>query len=301
MKKFLIQLSKYFLIIALIANLLALMSNFLLKRSSIFKASFLVNNFEPEQAFDYFIIGSSRGLTSIGSEEIDQKLTTKGINLSQDDTGLPSQLLMAKHFFESGFQSSYCILVLDEPDFEHSSMQINDNDYRMAPYLQREYIYDYFRKRERGIIRPYTLGKYVPAVLYAYYNTELFIPSLFTLFRPNYRHRFDKYGNYTYPDNQLNTQNELLKPIQIQKNISNPLLHTFEEYLRAKGCQLILYVAPYQGRELIIQNEFDIPLINHSSILLENSDFYDPIHLNNKGKIVASSFLAEELQPFFLK
>lgn len=260
-----------------------------------------MNNFDPEQAFDYFIIGSSRGLTSIGSEEIDQKLTTRGINLSQDDTGLPSQLLMAKHFFESGFRASYCILVLDEPDFEHSSMQINDNDYRMAPYLQRDYIYDYFRERERGIIRPYTLGKYVPAVLYSYYNTELFIPSLFTLFRPTYRHRFDQYGNYTYPDSQLNPENESLKFIQVQKKISNTLLYEFEEYLRTRGCQLILYVAPYENRELIIQQEVKAPLINHSSTLLENSYFYDPIHLNEKGKLEASSLLAKELQPLFQK
>lgn len=299
MGRFLIQIGKYFLITLILANALALLSQYSLLHSSIFKATFLINNFDPGVEFDYIISGSSRGLTSIGSKEIDQLISTNGINLSQDDTGLPSHIIMAKHFFESGYRSRHCILVLDDSHFENSSKEINDNDYRLAPFLHKPYIYSYFKEKEKGIMRPYTYGRFMPAILYGHYNTELFFPSLFTLIKPSYRHRFDSFGNYTYPEKAGENSSAYEDEFKVSKKpvtISNPMITEFKEYLKEHNCELVIYIAPYQNMDIIIENELDIPIINHSSALQDKILFYDPIHLNHLGMKEASLLLSQSLQ-----
>lgn len=296
MRRFIFQLTKYALVIFVISNLIAFGAQLSLQHSSMYKASFLVNNFQPEKQFDYFITGSSRGLTSIGSQEIDENLGTYGINLSQDDTGLPSHILMAEHFFESGYKSKYCVLAIDEAHFNSSILELNDNDYRMAPFINRTYIYDYFKEMEHGFIRPLTLSRYFPVFAYGYYNTELFFPSLLSLVKPSYRHRFDEKGDYTYPEtNILTKQSEYDGNKEVEEvRITNSLISDFREYLKKQDCELILYIAPYSDLEITVLNSVEMDLINHSSLLSDPSLFFDPIHVNSKGKKVASEKFAEE-------
>lgn len=298
MGEFLKNLIKYSVLIAVLCTSLALLAKHSLQQSSIFKASFLITNFPTSTHFDYFITGSSRGLTSISSRFLDHELGTNGINLSQDDTGLPNHILMAKHFFESGYRASHCILVVDESHFTYSPPVINDNDYRFGQFLDRKYIYDYFREKETGIRRPFTLGRYFPAYLYGYYNTELFYPAILGLVKPNYRLRFDEKGDYFYPDQTINLADTttITKRWIKESAITNPLIEEFDSYLKKFGCQLVIYIAPYLDIEIKPLFDLEAPLINHSSLLNERNLFFDPIHVNTHGNAKASKALAEELR-----
>ena len=102
MKLFILKIVKYVTVIILMANILGWTGDLILRKSSFFKPSFLLNNYKQGEQFDYFILGSSRGLTTLDSKQIDSSLSTKGINLSMDDTDLKTHLLMLNHFFKNG-------------------------------------------------------------------------------------------------------------------------------------------------------------------------------------------------------
>lgn len=299
MRKFLGKVSIYLVLIFVLGNSSAFIAGYFLSRSYFYKPDFIVNRLGDGMHFNYVIAGSSRGLTTIATETIDRKLGIQGLNLSMDDTGLPSQFLMIKHYFESGNSADYCILTLDLGHFEASEKKLNDNDYRFISYSGRPYVKSYFKSNETGLIKPLTISSTFPIFAFAYYNLELFWPAGVAAVKPTYSNRFDLNGNYSYPDNTVSLDSTQLTWETIQTSFKNPILGELSSYLKNKNCQLIIYVAPYFGKEIIVESTSNYPLINHSGTLRCSNYFFDFDHVNNRGKIMATNLFIEAIQEYF--
>ena len=256
MRKFLLKLTKYGLLVLILGNLIGWSGDFFLRRSSWFKPSFLVNNFKQEEKLDYFIIGSSRGLTTLNSIQIDNELKINGVNLSMDDTDLKTHLLMTKHFFERGYKSDFCVLALDYTNFENSQQKLGDNDFRFSPFTADNYARNHFDSYENHILRPNFNSLYFPIIKFSYYNLQLVPSAIISMIFPNKRYRFDKKGNYTYP--VVRTSNSTYKVPKIKYvQISNPLVDTIKNKIIIEFPRFIFYIL----LKMLIQ-------INPSSFLL---------------------------------
>ena len=293
MRKFLLKLTKYGLVVLTLGNLIGWYGDFFLRRSSWFKPSFLVNNFKQEEKLDYFILGSSRGFTTLNSIQIDNALKTNGVNLSMDDTDLKTHVLMTKHFFEQGYKSDFCILTLDYSNFNSTQQELGDNDFRFSPFISCNYAKDYYKSYENNILKPNFNSLYFPIIKYSYYNLQL-IPSVIvsTVF-PKKRYRFDKKGNYTYPT--TGTVRSIYKVPEIKDvQIKNPLVDTIRNICHKNDTKLIIYIAPYKKEKLNILGTKNT--INHSGVLQKTSLFFDDIHVNILGRKAATKYFIHEIK-----
>lgn len=288
MKKFLITTLGYLFLIFLLGNVIAIISGYFLSKSYFYKPDFIVNHFAPNTHFNYILAGSSRGLTTINTVKVDEELGIKGLNLSTDDTGLPSQFLMIQHYFESGFSADYCILTLDLGHIEVSGKELNNNDYRFISFSDRNYVNEYLNTYETGIIRPLTWSNYIPILAFSFYNMELFWPSGMAAIKPKYTNRFDFNGNYSYPNLELPEQYSHIKWETLDKTIKNPIIKEIEVYLKRNNSKLVIYIAPYYGTKIKIKNSEDFQVINHSASLPTSNYFFDTDHVNNVGKSKAT-------------
>jgi hypothetical protein len=296
MKKFFKNILIFLVAVLLIGNSIAWLANYFLAKSYFYKPNFISNHLPPNSHFDYVLAGSSRGLTTVNTVAVDEKLGMKGLNLSMDDTGLPSHFLMIQHYFESGNTADFCVLTVDAGYLEGSKQRISDKDYRFISYSDRPYVHDYYKAYERGIIRPLTLSAYLPIVAFSYYNIELLWPAAFAMLRPQYTNRFDLNGNYSYPEAQVAENDPNLKWEILEKYANNPDIKELEAYLKTKNCKLIIYIAPYLGTEIAVKAPLDYPLINHSAALKTPNFFYDKDHVNNQGKQKATELFADAFQ-----
>lgn len=292
MKKFILKSLTILIIFIIIGNGISIAFRYSLKNSSFFKPSFLLNNFKTTNTFNYFILGSSRGLTTIDTKQLDSELNMSGINLSMDDTDLKTHLLMLKHFYSSGYNSEYCILTLDESNFNKSDIKLGDNDYKFAPYIQKKYVQEHFLNYEKIALKPIYFSQYLPLLCFSYYNLQLIPASIISFTKPKYRHRFDEKGNYTYPISNHQTNSKKVR--NIKKTITNSLIKQIEKITSTNNTKLIIYVAPYKNLSLAINSSYTV--INHSSIIENETYFYDPIHVNSKGRIIATSKFSESFK-----
>ncbi|MEB2777535.1 hypothetical protein SYJ56_19625 [Algoriphagus sp. D3-2-R+10] len=301
MKKFSSRILGYLTFLFILGNLVAFILQFFLSQSFFYKQNFIVNYLPNGSNFNYIIAGSSRGLTTLNTVEIDKELDLNGFNISLDDTGLPSQFVMIKHYFESGNTADYCVLTLDLGHMEESAQKINDNDYRFVSYSNRDYVWEYFKKYETGIIKPLTLSKFFPVIAFSYYNIELLWPAVLSIFKPKYHYRFDLNGNYSYPDLELPEQDSNFKWESIDKKIKNPILKEIELYLKRNNSKLVIYIAPYYGTKINIKNSEEFQVINHSASLPTSNYFFDYDHVNNAGKSKATELFIKSFKDARLK
>jgi hypothetical protein len=284
MKLFILKIVKYVTAIILMANVLGWTGDLILRKSSFFKPSFLLNNYKQGEQFDYFILGSSRGLTTLDSKQIDSSLSTKGINLSMDDTDLKTHLLMLNHFFKNGYKSKYCVLVLD--NLTSSGVKLGDNDYKFASFINEEYVKNHFKTYESTRLKPLFNSLYWPFLKYSYYNIQIIPPVLLSILNPKKRHRFDVNGNYTYPN--IKNKSHKNKRIKIDTSrISNPLVNEFRKLCEINKTELIIYIAPYENLKIILDQEENI--FNNSAVINDENLFYDAIHVNKEGRKAATN------------
>lgn len=293
MKDFLIKISKYSFIAFILVNILSYFSLFMLSKSEFYKPSYLVNHFDKNSQFDMVVLGSSRGLTTIDTKRFDKLMKSKSVNLSVDDTSLPSHFLMLKHFFANGFKAKRVVLTLDTQSFLKSDKVLNDNDYRFAPFLFKNYTHNYYSEYEKENFKKLSLSRYFPVIGVSYYNVELFIPSIYSVFDSKKRNRFDEFGNYTYPKRVFSFSGKTKDEFRV---VSNPLLLEMKKMCDAHQASLVIYIAPIRGKRIHITTELAVRLINHSNILDEDQYYYDVIHVNDEGRKLATDKLAKELR-----
>ncbi|MFN8275566.1 MAG: hypothetical protein U0X58_11895 [Flavobacteriaceae bacterium] len=296
MKKFLIKTTRYLIIALILINLISWGSLYFLRNSSFYKPEFFTHEVK-DKSFDYIVIGSSVGLTSVNTKLIDSLDHVKGINLSIDDTSISSNYLMLEHFYNQGGTTQYCILSVSYWDLAITNPKLSDNDYRFLPYVSNDYVYKYYNQMEKGPFKPLTYSRFLPFLGVCYYNTEVFYPSLIAAVQPNKRNRFDDKGDYFYPATGAVID---CKPQEVKILWNNPFVSKIQKLCQTNHTQLIIYQAPAL-RTSVINTKVDYSFINHAAILKPTDGFYDEIHVDVHGRKLASLALARELQEKYFK
>ncbi len=301
MKKFIIKIFLNLAIFLVLGNLVAFACQYFLGKSQFYKPNFVVNALDQESIYDYFMVGSSRGLTTIDSKQIDKEINTNGINLSMADTDLKTQVLMVKHFYAEGYSAKNCILILDKQHYTKTYQELGGNDYRFVAYSGRDYVNEHYNAYEDGIVRPLTISNFLPLAAYSYYNLELFMPSGLAGLKPNFRNKFDERGNYAYPNQNLTSPAATRS--SYTATITNPLVKEIEELTAANNTRLIIYIAPYINEtQQVDLGTIDAKLINHSNKFVGKDELYhDGLHVTEIGRTAATEFFIPDLKPVLKK
>lgn len=289
MRQFLLKLAGYAFISFLILNCIAFLCLFLLRKSDFYKPQF-VKNGVPDTAFDYVVLGSSTGLTTLDTYQIDSLTGKKGLNISMDDSGLSSQYLMLEFFYALQKKMKYLVLAITPWDMAVSKPVINDNDYRFLPDINEKCVFEYYKSLEHTKFKVLTYTKYFPILGVSYYNTELFYPSFLAALKPSMRNRFDAKGNYSYPVSG-HPKDEEFKTTTLER--SNPYFKKIQQFCFYNNITLLLYQSPIYNTRIISDN--DPNFINHSDLLKDANLFYDNIHVNSKGRRICSALFAAYL------
>ncbi|NNK73792.1 MAG: hypothetical protein HKO94_11430 [Flavobacteriaceae bacterium] len=276
----------------ILASVFSMGSLWKLRNSSFYKPSFLVNDVE-EQSFDYIVLGASTGLTTLNTKYIDSTMQMTGINLSMDDTGMPSHFLMLQHFLAQGKSTKYCILAPGLSSYNSTDEKLSDNDYRFLMFNNSAYVQDYFKSFKGTEARVLTASRYLPLIGVSYYNAELFYPSLMNIIRPEKRNRFDERGNYTYPVIR-HTDEGRQDPREINVTFRSQYLAKIKALCEENGIRLICYISPMKDRTAKVQS-LEYEYINHSRKIKGNKFFYDRDHVNTLGRKLASAAFSEAL------
>ncbi|PKP25179.1 MAG: hypothetical protein CVU03_09215 [Bacteroidetes bacterium HGW-Bacteroidetes-2] len=287
MKKGLYHIGLYGLLTILLANLLAWSCLWSLRQAAFYKPGFLVNQV-TETHFDYIILGSSTGLTTLNTVRIDSLIHTNGLNLSMDDTGLPSQYLMLQHFLAENKTAGVVVLVINPWEGATTTVALSDNDYRFLPFINRPYVQQHFSAISEKGLPVLAWSRYAPMLGVSYYNAELTAPSLLALWQPERRNRFDARGNYVYPNDGFVFDK---KPTTTHLHMEHPYLQKITEVCSKNGIALLLYQPPIYATE--VKDSLTPNFINHSTLFKDKTYFYDAMHVNAKGRKEASSQFAE--------
>lgn len=290
MKQFLLKLTKYGLIVLLLLNLISWSSLYILGKSNFYKPQFIKNGVK-EKYFDYVVLGSSTGLTTLNTKQIDSTTGKKGLNISMDDSVLSSQYLMLEYFYALNKKTKCLVLAISPSDIENAEPELNNNDYRFLPHVSEKCVFDYYRNIEQSNLKVLTLSKYFPILGISYYNTELFFPSMVSILQPKKRNRFDDKGNYSYPDAGAIPKANQTK---VMAKFTNPYFIKIQQFCIQNKIKLILYQPPIFKTKVIVQNMENV--VNHSDLLEDSKFFYDNIHVNNKGRQICSDSLAKILK-----
>jgi len=288
---FLINIIKFGLIVFLLAQLFGFGSLYLLRKSAFYKPSFLANQVIDKE-FDYIILGSSTGLTTLNSLQIDSITGLSGINLSMDDTSMGSHYLMLEHFFGLQKKTRYCVLTISDFNMDKENSEMSGNDYRFLPFISESYVYDYYKTYEKGFIKPLVHSKYFPLLGVGYYNAEIFYPSIMSLFQREKRNRFDNKGNYKFPNTNLNIDREFK---DVSFDVKNPFFEKIKSLCEQNNVELIVYQPPIFKRRSYTLDSIK-NFINHSNILKGKQYFVDFLHVNEEGREKATEALANVLK-----
>lgn len=277
MKKFLTTFFKYAISLFIFFNIIAFFSLFVLNKSCFYKPQFIKNGVE-ETKFDYVVLGSSTGLTTLDTKLIDSIATKKGLNISMDDSSLNTHYLMLKHFYTVGKQTEKLVLVITPWDISNAKAKLNNNDYRFLPHINNNYVFEYYNEMEKELFKPLTFSRYIPIIGVSYYNTEIFYPSLITFVDSKKRNRFDDKGNYSYP----NLGAPKNKEIEIERlTINNLYYYKIAKFCKSKNIKLITYISPIYRTKVTTNNS---NILNHSYLIKSKDFFYDNIHVNSLGR-----------------
>ena len=301
MLKFLKKISILLVSILIIANLLSYFSLKFLRQGDFYKPSFLSNTVE-ENNFDYIILGASTGLTTLNTKLIDSIIGKNGINLSIDDSSLSTQYLMLQHFFAEGRTTNICVLAPSVKSYDYKSETVSANDYRFLPFIERDYVRNYFQSFSGIDANLLSNSKTFPFLGVSYYNVEVLYPSILTVFKPHYRNRFDSKGNYTYPVNTNIKDDSVImgnkKTLKVE--FINPDLKKIKALCEKEGIELICYISPMKYISITTDNA-DYKIINHSNVLTKSNYFFDDVHVNRFGRQETSVQFSKDITSYFNK
>lgn len=295
MGKFLKIVSIYGIGVFLLLNLISFLCLYSLERSFFYKQQFVKNGL-TESSFDYVVLGSSTGLTTLDSKQIDSITGLNGLNISMDDSALSSHYLMLQQFYSFGYQTKELVLCVTPDDMSNINPTINGNDYRFLPHANDASVKKYFSEMDGDNKWVYQLTSYIPAVGVSYFNSELFFPGILAILKPQKRNLFDERGNYSYPINksaskQLKINEKKIKNVVVQ----NPYFFRIVDFCNQNKIKLMIYQSPVYNLKIMYDSKLSI--INHSSLFDDGFMFYDKIHVNKIGRKTCS----QEMAAYFLE
>ncbi len=291
MKKFLLKIALYTLVILILGNGVALMSLYFLGQSNLYKPQFIKNGV-VEKKFDYVVLGSSTGLTTLDTKQIDSTLQISGLNISMDDSALSSHYLMLQYFYAQQKTTKCLVLAVTPWDLKNVNPVIGNNDYRFLSERSTNVVEEYYANINYKSFPVLKLSNFIPLVGVSYYNTEIFYPSLFSALQPQKRNRFDDRGNYSYPTSgQISSTEETTNTVKIQ----NPYFEKIITFCKQHEIEVVIYQSPLYNKNV----EFDYKglIINHSNYIKQDNLFYDNLHVNNLGRKLCSADFALQFLP----
>ena len=293
MKRFLKHITIFIFAAFITLQLLSFLSLYFLRKSHFYKPQYVANTLRDVQ-LDYVVLGSSTGLTTLNTEQIDNETGLNGFNISIDDTSLSTHYLMLQHFVENGGSARSLVLVVSPGDLANGDPSISGNDYRFLPYAHKRYVNRHYvdlPSKEAAILK---VSKYMPFVGVSYYNAELFYPSLKTAIHPTTRNRFDKKGNYVYPTSGKALE-KTNRTKELSLTIANPYFEKIKALCHTNQIRLVIYQPPIYGSKVLGDMGL-LQFVNHSDLLTDPLLFYDRIHVNREGRIAASRAFALQLK-----
>ncbi len=293
MKKFIIKLSVYSFFLLIFLNIVSYLILENLSNSQFYKPQF-VKNAKIGNKFDYVVLGSSVGLTTLNTKQIDSTFVLNGLNISMDDSSLNSHFLMLQHFYKCKKTTDKLVLCISPWDIIKEEYQLNNNDYRFLSDVNMDYISDYYYQMEPGFFKKLYLSKYFPIIGVSYYNFEIFFPSLLTIFNKKKHNKFDDRGNFSYPDYGTSKNDVKMKVEKVL--LKNKYFNKIQTFCITNNIELIVYQAPLLGKKINYTNiPNGIKFINHSDFI-DNDMFYDNIHVNSKGRTFCTLAFCKEMK-----
>jgi hypothetical protein len=293
MYTFLKKIVIYGLASFIVLNLIAFCSLYFLGKSCFYKQQFVKNGVK-ETTFDYVVLGSSTGLTTLNTKLIDSITQKKGLNISIDDSGLSSHYLMLQHFYSAGKSTKKLILAVVPDDLGNAEPMINTNDYRFIPHIwNNDEVTNYFNQMNGKNTLLYKVSPYFPLIPVSYYNTELFYPGLLSILKPGNRYLFDDKGNFSYPNTSANKEIDNLIHRTKKVEFKNPYLTKIIDFCTENKIELLIYQSPIYKTSLVFPES--IIVINHSDLINDKVYFYDQIHVNSKGRTICTLKFCESV------
>jgi hypothetical protein len=293
MQKFLRKCIIYLFVSLIIINGIAFFLDNQIRNSNIFKVNILMNS---SHLPPNIVLGSSRALTSIDTKLLSELTGMKWYNMSVDDTPIETHLLIYQLLVESGNTPEIVLLQYDRERSKDVKL-IHEKDYQFMPFALHgsEAIKKYLAEKENGLA--YT---YLPVLKYTTFNTELVFSFLKLLLNNDYMHRFDKYGDYSYPQN-FSYHSDCDGKKTFSPDFSDLTLKTLTSFCEKNGTKLIVFTAPYRCRNLSPNFSTPVNYLDYTSLFESDSCFYDEQHLNMYGKEALTKKTGADLNSYFNK
>lgn len=286
MKKFLLKFLLFFTCFFLFSIGLSHLLSRVYWKSSIFKPYAIIN---LKQKPTHLILGSSRALTTLNTEYISRVYKDNDAiwyNYAMDDSSPEIHLAMLEFIVEKGIIPQCVYLQYDRVGQVAKKRNWETNDYRFWPGRGRsQSLKQYFKGKSNGY-----LYSFLPILPYAIHNSELIFPAFFVNFKPDYKHRFNDFGDVAYPNSK--TIKETPETIQKDLNTSDPTLLSIKSFCDDNKIKLILFIAPHLRYSY---HSDDADVCNFSNTLINPEYFYDHQHINGKGRQVFTELFVREV------
>jgi hypothetical protein len=298
MNRFLKEFAIKFFGVLFALQIISALFLFFLGKGVFYKPQFLNNRFK-NVSLDYYLIGSSTGLTTLNTALIDQELGINGINASMDDTDLSVHLMMIKEFLQDNPPPKKIILCINPWDINKYETDISINAYRFLTYPYSSHIKDYFKEKDKTSLGILKNACWIPFAAVMYFNKELIFPALVSIVKPSYRNRFDEKGNYSYPDNKEMVYSDSLIQ-QYSYDINSKYFFQIVELCNRKKMDLVVYQSPIAA-ESVVNNNLPgvLKFINHSDYISNPNFFYDGIHVNSLGREACTLDFIDKVKDLF--
>ena len=283
MRDYLSRIAKFALIFFVLTNMLALGCDLIIKKSQIFKPNWIMNR----RVSDNIILGSSRALTGVNTALLISQTNDSWTNLSIDDTPIEVHLLELKLLIEQGIVPRTVLLQYDRGEsFEDMESRFSDRDYQFLPWSfakGSKPIWEYLKSKENGFG---AMIYNVPIFRYSYYNTELFFSALKLVLNPDYLHRSNRIGDYSYPDdlNNLESKKYYKAKDKVIVNLDDPKFQEFVRLCNAHKINLVVFTAPYLDKLVEYKGGKQTSVVNLSGLLKCANNFYDDLHIKSSAR-----------------
>lgn len=261
---------------------------FTFRDSSFYKTSQAFRNSNTH--YDFAILGSSRGLTSIDTKYLGQQTSQNGFNFSLDDSHIGTHELMLQHLLWNKIDLDTLFLV-----YENASgtvRKMSSNDYRFLPFIHTSHVSLYMdAMNDTELLKA---SKYFPFVGLGYYNIELLFPALVSILKPNYSYHYNDFGDYSYP----NSRGKLgdIKDKTATLNFNNVQLRRIAKRCKQEGIELVILISPSYKTKFKYEGDFKkYNIIDLSKSVTGAKYFYDQLHLNSRGKEKFTQILSAHL------
>lgn len=290
MSSFLKRILLYLFVAFFVVETISFIIVYTLLNSQFYKNFDIYNDPKVREA-NLLILGSSRGLTTINTQLLEDSLNTKAYNLSMDDTRISLHRVLLELVIQNTAIPDSIILVYDE---SKNLNKKSGNDHRLLPLIHHNRVVFEYYKKYYGSWQAY-LYNALPFLYLGKYNIDLLFPSIFALKDNTYKYRANQYGDYMYPvSSNTDDQNKYTEK-HVSLSCENPEFIKIREICNEYDISLIVYLAPILSQKQTLSCP-NVIVINHSQLFSSHKEMYDVQHVNPMGRDRATIQLIHDIR-----